>query len=164
MTMSTHRDEMRVSVVPPFVLVKYKSKYGNVQVDSDNLMNLEHGYLIDNNLMHFLLFHKVEGKSTVTTFPANKLFIFSACFYKKLTAFNPNQVRNWTKGVNIFQKDFVIMPVCTGSQWILIILKMNYGPDVLMTILDSPQTPGVTRRLSVERFVKNYLKDEWAAK
>ena len=90
------------------------------------------------------------------------------CFYKKLTALDPNQVRNWTKGVNIFQKDFVVMPVCTGSQWILIILKMNYGTDVLMTILDSanksPQTPGVTRRLSVERFVKNYLKDEWAAK
>ena len=167
-TMSTHRDEMRVSVVPPVVLVKYKSKYGNVQVDSDNLMNLEHGYLIDDNLVDFVLFHKAEEKSTDTTFPANTLFIFSACFYKKLTAFNPNRIRNWTKGVNIFQKDFVVMPVCTGSHWILIILKMNHGTDVLMTILDSanksPQTPGVTRRLFVERFVKNYLKDEWAAK
>ena len=97
------------------MLVRYTSKYGNVKLYSDSLQNLEHRYLIDDNLMDFVLFYKAEEKSADSRFPADSIYIFSPCFYKKLTTFNPNRIRKWTKHVNIFNTDFVVVPVCTGS-------------------------------------------------
>ena len=164
----TTQDEMRINFVPSVVLTRFKSKYGNVQVDSDNLQNLEQGFLIDDNIIDFVLFYKAEERSAYPNFPADLLYIFSSCFYKKLTDFNPNRIRHWTRGVNIFSKEFVIIPVCTGRHWMLVIVKMNYGDGVSIMILDSANRPSsrsnATRRPSVERLVRNYLQDEWVAK
>ena len=163
---TSSQDEMRVTFVPSVVLVRYTSKFGYVELDSGNLQNLEHGYLIDDNLMDFVLLSKAEEKSA--DFPDNSVYIFSSCFYKKLTDFDPNGIRNWTKRVNIFHKDFVVIPVCTGCHCLLLIVKMNNGTDVSVLLFDSAnqssKRSGLTRHPSVERMVKNYLQDEWAAK
>jgi len=160
--------EMRINFVPSFVLTRFKSKYGNVQVNSDNLQNLELGFLIDDNIIDFVLFYKAEERSYGENFSADKLYIFSSCFYKKLTDFNPNRIRNWTRGINIFSKEFVVIPVCTGIHWLLVIVKMNYGDGVSIMILDSANRSssraGVRPRPSVERTVRTYLQDEWVAK
>ena len=74
---------MRINFVPSVVLTRFKSKYGNVQVDSDNLQNLEQGFLIDDNIIDFVLFYKAEERSAYPNFPADLLYIFSSCFYKK---------------------------------------------------------------------------------
>ena len=89
-------------------------------------------------------------------------------FTKKLASFSPNRIRNWTKGVNIFLKEYVIIPVCTGTHWMLVIVKMNRGDGVSIMILDAANRPSVRsnkiHRRSVERLVKNYLRDEWTVK
>lgn len=131
---TSHQDQMRVTLVPAVVLVRYTSKYGNVQIDSDILQNLEHGYLIDDSLMDFVLFYRAEEKSADSRFSADTTYIFSSCFYKKLTDFDPNRIRNWTKRVNIFNKDLVVIPVCTGSHWMLLIVKMNHVAGISMMI------------------------------
>ena len=112
----------------------------------------------------------LEGCFTGKTIDSlqDPLYIFSSCFHKKLASFNPNRIRNWTKGVNIFWKEYVIIPVCTGTHWMLVIVKMNRGDGVSIMILDAANRPSVRsnkiHRRSVERLVKNYLRDEWAAK
>ena len=93
----TTKHEMYINFVPSIVLVRFKSKYRNVQLDSDNLQNLEYGYLIDDNLMDFVLLYKAEEKSAAPDFSVDTVYIFSACFYKRLTDFNPNRIRNWTR-------------------------------------------------------------------
>ena len=164
---TAHKDEMRVYIVPAVVLVTYTSQYGNVQLYSDSLQNLEHGYLIDDNLMDFVLFYKAQEESEKSRVTSDTLYIFSSCFYKGLTHFNPNRIRNWTKRVNIFNKDFLIIPVCTGCHWLLVVLKMNQGAGISMVLFDSAnrlqQSSSQIHRPSVERLIKNYLKDEWAA-
>ena len=106
-----------------------------------------------------MLFYKAEERSAYPNFPADLLYIFSSCFYKKLTDFNPNRIRHWTRGVNIFSKEFVIIPVCTGRLWMLVIVKMNYGDGVSIMILDSANRPSsrsnATCRPSVGRLVRN---------
>uniref|UniRef100_A0A1A9V6V2 Ubiquitin-like protease family profile domain-containing protein n=1 Tax=Glossina austeni TaxID=7395 RepID=A0A1A9V6V2_GLOAU len=69
----------------------------------------------------------------------DRTFIFSALFYQTLTAFardiNPHKrvnetdhekshvrVRNWTKNVNLFEKDFIIIPINENSHWFLAIV------------------------------------------
>ena len=64
----------------------------HVQVDSDNLQNLEQGFLIDDNITDFVLFYKAKERSTSPNFPADLAYLFSLCFYKKLTDFNPNRI------------------------------------------------------------------------
>ena len=77
-------------------------------------------------------------------------------------------IRHWTRGVNIFGKEFVITPVCTGRHWMLVIVKTNYGDGVSIMILDSANRPSsrssTTCRPSVQHLVRNYLQDEWVAK
>ena len=159
-------DEMCVYISPIVVLVRYTSRHGNVELYSDSLQNLEHGYLIDDNLMDFVLFFQAEMKSN-SGIPADSVYVFSACFFQKLTNFNPNRIRSWVKHVNIFNKDFVVIPVCRGSHWLLLIIKMNHGTGVSIMVLDSanrPDSSSFTRRSSVEHFIKSYLQDEWKAK
>ena len=164
----TTKDETCINFVPSAILTMYRSKYGNVQVDSDNLQNLEQGFLIDDNIVDFVFFYKAEEISAAPYISTDTLYIFSSCFHKKLASFNPNRIRNWTKGVNIFLKEYVIIPVCTGTHWMLVIVKMNRGDGVSIMILDAANRPSLRsnkiHRPSVERLVKNYLRDEWAAK
>ena len=52
----TTKDETCINFVPSAILTMYRSKYGNVQVPSDNLQNLEQGFLIDDNIDDFVFF------------------------------------------------------------------------------------------------------------
>ena len=85
-------------------------------------------------------------------------------FAKTLDSFNPNRIRNWTKSANIFWKEYVIIPVCTGTHWMFVIVKMNHNDGVSIMILDSANRPSlssnkyIVHRLTV--LVKNYLQDE----
>ena len=54
---------MHVYIVPVVVLVTYTSQYRNVQLYSDSCQNLEHRFLIDDNLMYFGLFYKAQKES-----------------------------------------------------------------------------------------------------
>ena len=76
--------------------------------------------------------------------------------------FNPKTTRNWTKTVNIFEKDFVVLPVCHNDHWILIIVKMAI-PNISIMVLDSANEERVPR-VNVERTIRRYLEDEWCAK
>ena len=157
---------MRVYIVPAVVLVTYTSQYGNIQLYSDSLQNLEHGYLIDDNLMDFVLFYKAQEERENQWLQLT-LCTFLVRAFTKGSHFNPNRIRNWTKRVNIFNKDFLIIPVCTGCHWLLVVLKMNQGAGISMVLFDSAnrlqQSSSQSHRPSVERLIKNYLKDEWAA-
>uniref|UniRef100_A0A1A9WDN1 Ubiquitin-like protease family profile domain-containing protein n=1 Tax=Glossina brevipalpis TaxID=37001 RepID=A0A1A9WDN1_9MUSC len=66
----------------------------------------------------------------------DRTFIFSALFYQTLTSFSKcendvnyigageehGRVRNWTKNVNLFEKDFIIIPINENSHWFLAII------------------------------------------
>ncbi|KAL9928467.1 sentrin-specific protease 7-like isoform 1-T1 [Glossina fuscipes fuscipes] len=68
-----------------------------------------------------------------------RTFIFSALFYQTLSTFARDinfhkhvnetddeksyvRVRNWTKNVNLFEKDFIIVPINENSHWFLAII------------------------------------------
>lgn len=74
----------------------------------------------------------------------SKIHVFSTFFYKRLTTkptkgsrrsqpteLDPNltpaqkrhaRVKNWTKNVNIFEKDFIIVPINESCHWFLAII------------------------------------------
>ena len=62
--------------------------------------------------------------------------------------------RNWTRNVNIFEKDFVILPVCKDDHWFLVIMKMEKTPTISIMVLDSANEE---QRVNTERTIKRYL-------
>ena len=138
------KDEKCINFVPSTILTRYQSKYGNVQVDSDNVQNLEQGFFIDDNFVGFVFFYKAEEISAAHYISFQQTHcIFSSCFHKKLASFNSNRIQHWTEEANIFLKEYVIIPVCTGTHWMFVIVKMNHGDGVSIMILDSANRPSL---------------------
>ncbi|CAH1394127.1 unnamed protein product [Nezara viridula] len=93
----------------------------------------------------------------------NRTHIFSSFFYKRLTMCPPRQsenqenqklspaekrharVKSWTKSVDIFSKDFIIMPINKRSHWFLgIICFPGLSGPVRMS--DNQAVPNVIRK------------------
>jgi sentrin-specific protease 7 len=57
--------------------------------------------------------------------------IFSAQFYKALSEENSShpqtqipflKLKNWTKNVNLFEKDFIVVPICENHHWVVAVI------------------------------------------
>ena len=48
-----------------------------------------------------------------------KIHAFNTFFYPKIAQSGQQSVRRWTKKVNIFEKDFLLIPVHLGMHWCL---------------------------------------------
>lgn len=94
-------------------------------------------YLNDVIIDFFLNYLQLE---IMTDEQKSKTHIFSSFFYKRLTTTTTRQkqtekdvklsaaqkrharVKSWTKNVNIFEKDFIIIPINEQSHWFLAII------------------------------------------
>ena len=153
--------ENNVSVVPSVKLFSWTSLHGKCEIFSTSVCRLEEGKKIDDNTVDFFILHSID--SLLEEDKRDNLHVFNSCFYAKIAKnFNPKSTRHWTKKINIFEKDFVILPVCQNDHWILIIVKMVF-PKVSVMVLDSANEERIPR-VNVERTVKRYLEDEWCAK
>lgn len=94
-------------------------------------------YLNDVIIDFYLNYLQLE---VMTEEQKSKTHIFSSFFYKRLTTTSTRQkqsekdikltaaqkrhqrVKSWTKNVNIFEKDFVIIPINEQSHWFLAII------------------------------------------
>ena len=94
--------------------------------------SLEHDTFLNDIIIDFYLtwlFHEVlrpEDRATV--------HLFSTMFYKRLTSTLKDRevqeaglssarqhAKGWTKNVNLFEKNFVVFPICEHSHWYLVI-------------------------------------------
>ena len=71
-------------------------------MDSDNLQNLEQGFLIDDDLVDFVFFFKAEEISAAHYISTDTLYIFSSCFHKKTCQFQSKQNTKLDKGCEYF--------------------------------------------------------------
>lgn len=153
--------DSNVSIIPTMKLFSWASSQGQCEIFSTSLCHLEEGKKLDDNTVNFFILHSIT--SLVEEDKRDDLHVFNSCFYAKIEKnLNPQTTRRWTKRRDIFEKDFVILPVCYNDHWILIIIKMVF-PEVSMTILDSANAERIPL-VHVGRTVKRYLEDEWRAK
>ena len=148
--------------------------------------SLEHDTFLNDIIIDFHLtyaFHKV-----LPTEEQKLVHMFSTMFYKRLTSSHKtkskeeqgltaaqkkhSRVKTWTKNVNIFDKQFVIIPICEHSHWYLVIIinpgqivfdaesRQNGDGEPLFLVLDSL---GGGKSSAVEN-IRQYLEQEWLAK
>merc|ERR550519_1619220 len=133
-----------------------------VTVSSQDYATLEHDTFLNDIIIDFYLTHLFYN-----VLPAefrNSVHIFSTMFYKRLlqtpkkdakkvAAFETDpslsakekqhlRVAGWTKNVDLFSKDVVVIPICENSHWYLVVV---IKPGLVNTQEESEKTTIDTR-------------------
>ena len=163
------------------------SSIGTVEMSSKDLLTLEdHEFLNDSVIEFFIknLQHKMKPDK------AARCHIFSSFFYEKLTNVRDERsepadvrqkkahqrVEKWTKGVNIFEKDFVFFPIHGNTHWSLMVLchpgrvqdenaedgeDMPLGTRTTPYLLHMDSMSGGHKSSVVAMKIREYLAMEW---
>ena len=139
-------------------------KSPNVTVTFQDYKTLEHDVFLNDIIIDFYLTYLHENKLNKEDAP--NVYIFSTMFYKRMLtqpsskslkpdSFEKNphlsaaqkrhmRVKGWTKNVELFSKDMIIIPICEHSHWYLVIV---IKPGLIVNAPDSE-----ARRLKGEPF------------
>ncbi|XP_011202463.2 uncharacterized protein LOC105225617 isoform X1 [Bactrocera dorsalis] len=119
-------------------LLIYPPGKGGISINTEDYLCLATDQYLNDIIIDFYL--KWVHNNVVPEAQRERAFIFSTFFYKRLTTLtrhhhNPDKdvkqtaaqkrharVQNWTKNVNLFEKDFIIIPINEQSHWFLAII------------------------------------------
>lgn len=136
-TYNTRTNSQKQPAVAAQTLIVYPRppQPGGITVTTEDVACLAPGEFLNDVIIDFYLKYIFFEKLS----PADKerTHILSSFFYKRLTQRSTNsssdtftstqdrmhsQVRTWTKNVDIFEKDFVIVPINESSHWYLAVI------------------------------------------
>lgn len=115
-------------------LIMYPEGRGGISITTYDYLCLGTDNYLNDVIIDFYL--KYIHHDLITPEQRAKSHIFSQFFYKRLTTLNKEKdnrtqtaaqkrharVSSWTKNVNIFEKDFIIVPINEQSHWFLAII------------------------------------------
>lgn len=146
----------------------YPQGKGGISINTEDYMCLAiDQYLNDVIIDFYLNYLKLE---LLKAEERRNIHIFSTFFYKRLTTIGTRQrgqdkdqkltaaqkrharVASWTKKENIFEKDFVIIPINEQSHWFLAIICF---PGLDMPLTMNSNTPTPIKRKKVAQKSKN---------
>ncbi|KAM0856389.1 hypothetical protein ACQ4PT_049196 [Festuca glaucescens] len=141
----------------------------SVELSHDDVKCLEPESLLSSPIMNFYIMYLQQPMSSIST-PKGKCHIFNTYFFSKLEALISKvdkasyflKLRRWWKGIDIFQKAYILFPVHADTHWSLVIICMpskedQSGPMILH--LDSLKFHRSKHIFSV---VERFLKEEWS--
>ncbi|XP_057709382.1 sentrin-specific protease 7 [Corythoichthys intestinalis] len=108
---------------------------GGITVTMEDLLCLDHGQYLNDVIIDFYLKYLLQNSSRAVV---ERSHIFSSFFYKQLTRRDNasegtatescqrqkrhQRVKNWTRHVDIFTKDFLFVPVNQEAHWYLVVI------------------------------------------
>ncbi len=100
-----------------------------VTVEWSDLERLDEGEFLNDNLIGFYLRYLEQTFEEKSPDLAKRVYFFNTYFYATLTnahkpkrSFNYEGVQKWTKSVDIFTYDYIIVPINEHSHWYLAII------------------------------------------
>ncbi|WOL12502.1 hypothetical protein Cni_G21269 [Canna indica] len=101
--------------------------------------------------------------------PREEYYFFNTYFYKKLeeavslkaTKACFEKLRRWWKGVNIFQKSYIFIPVHGEMHWSLVIICIPVKEDESGPIVLHLDSLGIHDSYLIFSVIDRYLKEEW---
>ena len=108
-------------------------------VEWDDLNRLEPENFFNDNLIGFYLRYLEEKLRKERPNVAKKIYIFNSYFYASLTnngrgKINYNAVKNWTRNVDLFGYDYIIVPINQAFHWYCaVICNMSALPRTMGT-------------------------------
>ena len=110
------------SALGPGPLDEILSRRFKLQVTRADLQTLEDGRWLNDEVINFYLNLVVE-RNQRQGYPA--LHLFSTFFYQKLKQGGYSSVKRWTRGVNIFEKEVILLPIHQKVHWSLVVIDMR---------------------------------------
>jgi hypothetical protein len=120
--------------------------------------------LIHTTISHPIFFSRIEHfyKSK----PNSEYHIFDSSFLYNLHSRDYNDVKKFTRKLDVFQKHVLLMPMCTNVHWILYVVV---NPHQCGKVLDNHTNGPVILCLDslgkgcsgVESSIRNFLEKEW---
>uniref|UniRef100_A0AAY4BI70 Ubiquitin-like protease family profile domain-containing protein n=1 Tax=Denticeps clupeoides TaxID=299321 RepID=A0AAY4BI70_9TELE len=98
---------------------------GAITVTTEDLECLDSGEFLNDVIIDFYLKYLMVEKAPCSS--VERCHVFSSFFYKQLTRKDnkspPHQrVKTWTRNVDIFNKDFLFVPVNQEAHWYLVVI------------------------------------------
>ncbi|XP_015786405.1 sentrin-specific protease 7 isoform X1 [Tetranychus urticae] len=162
----------------------------SITIYKRDLTCLEEGEFLTDTILGFHL--KYIHRHLTDPGIAGRTYIFSTFFYVKLTKSRKedtqlstniadryyNRVKNWTKNLDIFDKDYLIIPINKSYHWFLAIIcypkKVPDHDEILpIEIEKNPTRPcilfmdslqGANRRYRLAEPIRHFLAKEWEFK
>ncbi|KAG9255407.1 uncharacterized protein F5Z01DRAFT_673352 [Emericellopsis atlantica] len=91
-------------------------------VDQDDILRLDEGEFLNDNLISFYLRHLQLQLEKERPELLNKVHILSSFFHEKLKKDRYAGVQSWTAKIDIFSYDYVIVPVNENMHWYMAII------------------------------------------
>ena len=93
-----------VLVLHVSTLLSYQASFGNADVHSCFTACLEKDQEMNDDVLDFYLLHAAENQPHQCDLK-KILYLYNSCFYKKISQFNPQAIRKWTKDTDIFSRN-----------------------------------------------------------
>ena len=125
------RYSMTVGLGPPWAkpLTYPKTGKKKVTVEWDDLERLDEGEFLNDNLISFYLRYLENELEVNRPDLAKRVYFFNSFFYERLTSVRAGQkginyegVQRWTRNVDLFTYDYIVVPINELSHWYLAII------------------------------------------
>ncbi|KAF4795278.1 SUMO1/sentrin/SMT3 specific peptidase 2 [Turdus rufiventris] len=98
------------------------SRAFKLDVTRDDISTLQPQGWLNDKIINFYMSLLVE-RSKKEGYPA--VYAFSTFFYSKLSSTSHKGVKKWTKGVDIFQHDVILVPIHLTVHWTLLVIDLR---------------------------------------
>ncbi|KAI3824898.1 hypothetical protein L1987_06371 [Smallanthus sonchifolius] len=121
---------------------------------------------ISSTIMNFYIRCLQRPSSSYESAICNYHF-FNTYFYNKLEKLSYKEdsflkFRKWWKGVNIFEKAYILLPIHENAHWSLVIICLPNKEDELGPILLHLDSLGLHNSMSLFDNIIRFLKEEWS--
>jgi sentrin-specific protease 1 len=102
----------------------------NIQILRKDIQSLRGLNWLNDEIINFYMNLICERNSTINSNNKNEILLpsvyaFSTFFYLKLLKDGFSSIKRWTRKINIFDYDLIIIPIHLGAHWTLSIIDMN---------------------------------------
>ncbi|KAL8905095.1 MAG: hypothetical protein Q9171_006814 [Xanthocarpia ochracea] len=124
-------------------------------VDFSDLERLDEGEFLNDSLIAFYLRYIERQAEQTDPTMARKVYMFNTFFYASLTkpgqrGINYEAVKKWTRGVDLFTYDFVIVPVNESAHWYVAIICNLPALNRKVGGINGDPTPGLGSPKEIE--------------
>lgn len=145
-----------------------------IEVQYGDLQHLDPFEFLNDTVIDFYIKY-IQIEKICSPEKSRHFHFFNSFFYKKLLTGKKKlkgddgflKLRKWTKGTNIFEKSYLLMPIHDRAHWSLAIIcfpKADENIDVLQAHilhLDSMTSTSGHTSQDIFRVLKSYLETEW---
>lgn len=112
----------RPLVLPQSTPVEWKDL-----LEARDLERLDEGEFLNDNLIEFYLKYLKNQIEQTSPEMAKKVYFFNTFFFASLTrkgkrGINYDAVQKWTRSIDIFSYDYVVVPICESQHWYVAII------------------------------------------